>query len=106
MHSHGAVRLGGELELLLVKASQMERWLKCQTALGQKEMFILIYPDTWNCNVLAINHSPAVGVTWDTRQESQEGETEAGQRLGAQTPHVALYQGCFHPLCTHTVKRI
>lgn len=82
MHSHGAVRLGGELELLLVKASQMERWVKCQTALGQKEMFILIYPDTWNCDVLVINHSPAVGVigTPDSKK-AKKGKLRQGRDL-------------------------
>lgn len=88
MHLHGAVSLGVELELLMVKASQMERWVKCQTAPGQKEMFILIYPDTLNCNILVINHAPGVGVTWivltPDSKKAKKGETEAGQRLDTQ----------------------
>lgn len=62
--------------------------MKCQTALGQKEMFILIYSDVLNYYVLVINPAPGVGVTLDApdtrKRESQEGETEAGQRPDTQ----------------------
>lgn len=69
----------------MVKASQMERWVKCQTAPGQKEMFVLIYPDTLNCNVLVINHAPGVGVTWivltPDSKKAKKGKLRQGKDL-------------------------